>query len=109
MSLKKQTAAGIKWTLGLSVFQRTLFFGTTMVLARILEPSTFGLYALAFVVINGLSLFKSMGFIGVMSDGRRYYWKLIFKSLRNPQQLSLAVTFAVYGFHFRKVFAACTR
>jgi radical SAM superfamily enzyme YgiQ (UPF0313 family) len=55
------------------------------------------------------SLLKSMWYIGVLSRGRRYYWKLIFKSLRNPQQLSLAVTFAVYGFHFRKVFAACTR
>ncbi|MHC4346538.1 MAG: DUF4070 domain-containing protein, partial [Planctomycetota bacterium] len=37
--------------------------------------------------------------------GRIYYWKLIFWSLlRRPRLLPLAVTLAIYGFHFRKMF-----
>ena len=38
--------------------------------------------------------------------GRRHYWKLIFWALRRPRHLPLAVTLAIYGFHFRKTFAA---
>ena len=36
---------------------------------------------------------------------RLYYWKLVFWSLFNrPQLLPLALTYSIYGFHFRKVF-----
>jgi len=60
-TLKKQTARGIKWLVLASFFQKALSFGTMVILARILNPSIFGLFALAFVAINGLGLFKSMG------------------------------------------------
>jgi O-antigen/teichoic acid export membrane protein len=62
MNLRKQTIKGIKWALADSYIQRIISFATTIVLARILDPSTFGLFALAFVVIDGFGLFKSMGF-----------------------------------------------
>ena len=55
------------------------------------------------------ALFKSMWFIGVLDAGRGYYWKLIFKSIRHPGRLGLIISFAIYGFHFRRVFANCTR
>lgn len=61
-SLKHQTISGIKWVFAASVAQRVIAFGTTVVLARVLTPADFGLFALAFVMIDGFSLFKSLGF-----------------------------------------------
>lgn len=50
------------------------------------------------------ALFKSMFKLGVVGEERIYYWKLFFWSLfRKPQMFSLAILFAIYGFHFRKI------
>ncbi|MBZ0167479.1 MAG: lipopolysaccharide biosynthesis protein, partial [Candidatus Omnitrophica bacterium] len=61
MSLKHKTAQSTKWVMFYSVAQRIISFCTTIVLARILDPEVFGMYALAFVVIDGFGLFKSLG------------------------------------------------
>ena len=51
-----------------------------------------------------LALFKSMLRLGLIGEERIYYWKLFFWSLfRKPQLFSLAILFAIYGFHFKKV------
>jgi radical SAM superfamily enzyme YgiQ (UPF0313 family) len=56
---------------------------------------------------NLRALVKSCWILGVLEDGRRYYWDLIFYSLfRYPKKFPLAVTYAIYGFHFRKVVAS---
>jgi radical SAM superfamily enzyme YgiQ (UPF0313 family) len=47
---------------------------------------------------------KSLWYLGVMGNNRRYYWKLILWSLGRPQYLNLVVTFSVFGFHFRTTF-----
>jgi len=50
------------------------------------------------------ALFRSFWILGILEKGRRYYWKLIFLSVfRYPRKFPLAVTMAIYGFHFRKV------
>lgn len=47
---------------------------------------------------------KSMFILGILERGSRYYWKLFFLSLfRHPKKFPLAITLAVYGFHFRRV------
>jgi len=44
--------------------------------------------------------------MALMVRGRIYYWKLLLWSLfRRPQLFPLAITLAVQGFHFRKMFA----
>jgi radical SAM superfamily enzyme YgiQ (UPF0313 family) len=49
--------------------------------------------------------FKTMVLLGMKDRTRLYYWKLLFWSLFNrPQLLPLALTYSIYGFHFRKVF-----
>jgi radical SAM superfamily enzyme YgiQ (UPF0313 family) len=54
------------------------------------------------------AFFRSLLLLGIKDRGRLQYWKLIFWSLfRRPQLFPMAVTFAIYGFHFRKVFNAC--
>ncbi|MBL7075529.1 DUF4070 domain-containing protein [candidate division KSB1 bacterium] len=51
------------------------------------------------------ALFKSVLFLGIIGRERIHYWNLFFWSLfRHPRLFPLAITFAVYGFHFRKVF-----
>jgi hypothetical protein len=50
------------------------------------------------------ALFKSILFLGVIGRERFHFWKLFFWSLiRKPRLFPLAITYAVYGFHFRKV------
>jgi O-antigen/teichoic acid export membrane protein len=60
--LKRQTVSGIKWLVGSSFLQKAISVGTMVILARILGPADFGLFALAFIAIDALGLFKSMGF-----------------------------------------------
>ena len=53
------------------------------------------------------AFFKSIWFLGIKEKGRIYYWKLFFWSLiRCPKLFPLAITFTIYGFHFRKIFGA---
>jgi radical SAM superfamily enzyme YgiQ (UPF0313 family) len=60
----------------------------------------------AHVSISRLSaFFKSIVLLGVVGKERFQYWKLFFWSLfRRPRLFPLAITHAIYGFHFRKVF-----
>jgi len=47
---------------------------------------------------------KSIWFLGIREKGRIYYWKLLILTLlRWPRSFPLSVTFAIYGFHFRKI------
>lgn len=61
-SLKQKTVSGIKWTMAASIAQRIISFVAVAILARILSPADFGLFALAFVMIDGFGIFKSLGF-----------------------------------------------
>jgi len=58
---------------------------------------------LRFAHLRALS--KSMVLLGVFGKERLYYWKLFFWSLfRRPRHFSTAITLAIYGFHFRRIF-----
>jgi radical SAM superfamily enzyme YgiQ (UPF0313 family) len=51
------------------------------------------------------AFFRSIIVIGVLGKERTQYWKLLgWSLLKKPRLLPLAVTYAIYGFHFRKVF-----
>ncbi len=52
-----------------------------------------------------MALFRSMLYIGLLSKGRVYYWKLFWWSLlRRPRLFPMAITYSIYGYHFRKVY-----
>jgi radical SAM superfamily enzyme YgiQ (UPF0313 family) len=56
-----------------------------------------------FAYLNGL--LKSMIIIGIISRGRSEYWKLLIWTLfKRPNLFMDAVTCAVYGYHYRKVY-----
>jgi radical SAM superfamily enzyme YgiQ (UPF0313 family) len=51
------------------------------------------------------ALVKSVVLLGIAGKERTYYWRLFFWSLfRRPRVFPMAITFAIYGFHFRRVF-----
>ena len=51
------------------------------------------------------AFFKSLLVLGIKDGARFHYWKLFFWSLfRKPKLFPMAITYAIYGFHFRKVF-----
>jgi radical SAM superfamily enzyme YgiQ (UPF0313 family) len=51
-----------------------------------------------------LALFRSMLRLGVFGRERFQYWGILFWALfRRPQLLTLAITCAIYGHHFRRV------
>lgn len=50
------------------------------------------------------AFFSSIFEIGIKSKERKHYWELFFWTLFHyPQKFPLAITFAIYGYHFRKV------
>ncbi len=50
------------------------------------------------------AFFKSIWFLGIQGKERVQYWKLItWTIIRRPRFLHIAVTLAIYGFHFRKI------
>ena len=51
-----------------------------------------------------MAFFRSVFRLGIFGKERRYYWNLLVWTLfRRPALFAEAVTFAIYGYHFRKV------
>lgn len=67
------------------------------------KPERTGDFHLKFIHLQ--ALVKSIVLLGMIGKERIYYWKLFFWSLTmRPRLFPLAITFAIYGHHFRKVF-----
>ncbi len=50
------------------------------------------------------AFFRSNLQLGILGKERLHYWGLVFWTLfRRPQLFALAITFAIYGYHFRQV------
>jgi len=60
-SLGKQVAQGAMWNYGGFLVSKGLLFVATLVLARILSPSEFGLVGMALLVITGLDILRDFG------------------------------------------------
>lgn len=47
---------------------------------------------------------RSIVWIGLAKEGKRQYWRLFFRTLlKYPSKFPLAITLAIYGYHFRKI------
>lgn len=77
------------------------FFGEYRPLKR--PPSPFRLsYLKAFV--------RAAWRLGIQGRERFQYWRLVISTLlKRPRSISLAITLAIYGFHFRQVFKGLVR
>lgn len=50
------------------------------------------------------ALVKLVWKVGMTEKGKKYFWKLFVISIfKYPKKFNLAMTFAVYGFHFRRI------
>jgi len=53
-----------------------------------------------------MALVKSIIYIGILNKNRRYFWKIFLWSIFiKPKSFPLAVTYSIYGYHFRRVFS----
>ena len=51
------------------------------------------------------AFFRSVLYLGIIGKERVHYWRLLFwTQFRRPRLLPLAITLAIYGHHFRKVY-----
>jgi hypothetical protein len=54
---------------------------------------------------NIIAFLKSIVIIGIFTKNRNYYWRLLFWSLLNkPDNFTLAITYSIFGYHYRKVY-----
>jgi hypothetical protein len=52
-----------------------------------------------------MAFVKSVIYLGILKKDRKYFWKLLFWSIFNkPKSFPLAITYSIYGYHFRRVF-----
>ena len=52
-----------------------------------------------------LAFFRSTFYLGIVGKERIHYWKLLFWTrFRRPKLFPLAITLAIYGHHFRKIY-----
>jgi len=59
---------------------------------------------LPFITENLMAFLRSIIRLGVISKERFYYWKLFFWTLfHKPRSFPQAITFSIYGYHFRKI------
>jgi len=51
-----------------------------------------------------LALFRSIYLIGIRGKERKHFWDLFFWTLLHyPEKFPLAITFSIYGYHFRQI------
>ena len=51
-----------------------------------------------------MAFLRSVLYLGILGAERKYYWNLFFWTITHrPDLFPQAITFAIYGFHFRKV------
>ncbi len=85
-----------------AIYSPRNYYQRVIRLLREYRPQHLGKFHLQSGYIGALC--KSILFLGVLGRERFHFWKLFFWSLfRKPRLFPLAITYAVYGFHFRKV------
>jgi PST family polysaccharide transporter len=66
VSLEAKALRGVPWTMLAYGANKLITVGTTVILARLLVPADFGLFALALLATNGLSMFNDLGLGGTL-------------------------------------------
>ena len=98
----KDLMAGYR-TIISTIYNPEHYYKRVMEFLRIYTPRQKQAYKFHFGYVK--AFFKSILILGAFGKERIYYWKLFFWSLiRRPRLFPLAITYAIYGFHFRKTF-----
>ncbi len=52
-----------------------------------------------------MAFIRSLFLIGILDRDRKYYWRLFFWTIfKRPKLFPLAITYSIYGYHFKRVF-----
>lgn len=88
-----------------TIYQPKPYYQRVRTFLREYRPPKFRIRTSFYGMMENLyALFLSMLKLGIMGRERLEYWKLLLWTLlRNPRQLPIAVTFAIYGYHFRTI------
>ncbi|MBE0535632.1 MAG: DUF4070 domain-containing protein [Phycisphaerae bacterium] len=49
------------------------------------------------------ALWRSVWHLGILSPGRRHYWKVMLWAMRRPRYLDTAITLSINGHHYRQI------
>lgn len=86
-----------------TIYSPKYYYARLLTLLKNTKPLQKNKYQFHLYYLTGF--LKSIWHLGIVGKERTYYWKLFFWSLfRRPKLLPMVITYAVYGFHFRKVF-----
>jgi hypothetical protein len=87
-----------------TIYSPAQYYARVKVFLKDFKPIKKGAFKINMSELN--ALLKSILRLGVIGKERKHYWKLLLWSLfKKPSVFPMAVTFSIYGFHFRKVFA----
>ncbi len=86
-----------------TIYSPKCYYERILMLLRNIKPLQKKRYQFRLCYLT--ALLKSIWHLGIIGKERIYYWKIFFWSLfRRPQLFPMAIIYAVYGFHFRKIF-----
>ncbi len=86
-----------------NIYSSKAYYERVILFLKDFPPSFTSQTALTFGRI--LALFRSMVILGIFTSNQVYYWRLFFWSLiYRPKLFPLAITYSIYGYHFKKVF-----
>jgi radical SAM superfamily enzyme YgiQ (UPF0313 family) len=85
-----------------TIYSPKQYYERVKVFLKEYKPKRRGAFRPRLHILTGV--IKSVWVLGIRDRGRKYFWKLLFFSLlKYPRSLAISMTFAVGGFHFRKV------
>jgi len=85
------------------IYSSKSYYERVMVFLKKYRPPIKGKGKMSFNKL--LAFLKSIYYIGIVKKNQKYFWNLFFWCLFNkPKSLPLAITYSIYGYHFRKVF-----
>lgn len=101
-SMKPETLINGYRTILTTIYNPREYYQRAITFLKIYRPQSQRAFRLKSGYIG--ALFKSMLFLGIIGKERYHFWKLFFWSLmKRPRLFGLAITFAIYGYHFRKI------
>ena len=85
------------------IYEGKPFYKRVRLFLQEFEPQVKRTTKLSF--IKFMALIKSIFIIGIFDSNRKYYWRLFFWSLfKRTKLFPMAITYSIYGYHFKKVF-----
>jgi radical SAM superfamily enzyme YgiQ (UPF0313 family) len=97
---KKELLSGYKRIIS-SIYSSKLYYERVLLFLKNYDPH----FVQPFSFNKFLALMKSFIYLGVLRNDRWYFWKILFWSIFNkPRAFPLAITYSIYGYHFKRVF-----